>query len=116
MFNYYERLFMKRSTFLFVTVLSVLFAASAFSQTQTPVVNAREHNQQKRIEQGVKSGELTNGETQRLERQEGKIKADELNAKADGKVTKSERVKLRREQNRESSRIYRAKHNNKVRK
>lgn len=105
-------------------MLAVLSVTSAFSQTQapapaqnqTPVVDSREQNQQKRIEQGVKSGELTNGETRRLERQEGKIKADELNAKADGKVTKGERAKLRREQNRESNRIYRAKHNNKIHK
>lgn len=88
---------------------------SMYAQVKTPVVDQREQNQQKRIEQGVKSGELTPVETRRLERQEGKIKADEMNAKADGKVTPAERRKLHRELNRESKRIYRKKHNNRVR-
>ncbi|MBI1805952.1 MAG: hypothetical protein HYR76_02735 [Ignavibacteria bacterium] len=88
---------------------------NAFSQDKTPVVDKREKNQQARIKEGVKSGELTNRETIRLEKQEGKIKADEMMAKSDGKVTKAERRKLHRELNRESKRVYRAKHNNKVR-
>jgi hypothetical protein len=88
---------------------------SLYAQDRTPVVDQKERNQQKRIEQGVKSGELTPAETRRLERQEGKIKADEMNAKSDGKVTPKERRKLNRELNRESKRIYRKKHNARVR-
>ena len=105
---------MKKSMFVSIAVLTLICAMGAFSQTQTPVVDARERHQQKRIEQGVKSGELTNGETRRLERQEGKIKADEMIAKSDGKVTRAERRKLNREQNRESRRIYRNKHNARI--
>jgi hypothetical protein len=97
-------------------VLVVLFAlgvASATAQTETPRVTKRQLKQQARIEQGVKSGELTPGETQRLERQQAKIQADKAKAKSDGVVTPAERRKLAREQNRASKRIYRMKHNDK---
>ena len=105
---------MKTSTFVALVLFAGLMYGSAFAQDKTPVVDQREKNQQARIEEGVKSGELTNRETIQLERQEGKIKADELNAKADGKVTKRERAKLHRELNRESRAIYRKKHNGRV--
>ncbi len=101
--------------FFAVAMLAIFLTAGAFSQTKTPVVDKREKIQQKRIEQGVKSGELTKGEVRRLERQEGRIKAAELNVKADGKVTGRERAKLQHMQNKESKRIYRAKHNKRVR-
>ena len=106
---------MKPVSFLTAFVLVLGLSQSAvFAQDKTPVVDQRARNQQARIRQGVKSGELTPAETRRLERQEGKIKADEMVAKSDGKVTKAERKKLSREQNRESKRIYRLKHNNKT--
>ncbi len=97
-------------------ILLASLAALSSAQDKTPGVDKRERIQQHRIRQGVKSGELTRGETRRLERQEGKIKADELAAKSDGKVTPGERRKLHRELNRESRRIYRSKHNGRVRK
>ena len=83
----------------------------AYAQDKTPVVDQREQNQEKRVEQGIKSGELTKGEAAHLEAQQGKIKVDEAKAKADGKVTAKERAKLKREQNRASRNIYRKKHN-----
>ena len=85
------------------------------SGTRTPVVRNRQVRQQQRIKQGVKSGELTPAETRRLEREQGRIQADKLNAKADGKVTPQERARLQREQHRASRDIYRLKHNNRTR-
>ena len=89
----------------------VLGSGLASAQTATPRVTHRQLNQQARIEQGVKSGELTLGETRRLEKQQGKIQADKLMAKSDGVVTPAERAKLTREQDRASAHIYRLKHN-----
>ena len=102
-----------------LTIYAVLFLIGAVfvgarAQDKTPVVDQREKNQDKRIEQGVKSGELTPAETRRLEVQQGKINADEKIAKSDGKVTPAERRKLQREQNRASKAIYRKKHNARV--
>ncbi len=81
------------------------------ADTRTPRITKRQINQQRRIKQGVKSGELTPAETRRLEAQQAKIQADKQAAKADGKVTPQERRKLRREENRASRNIYRLKHN-----
>lgn len=99
-----------------ILLCALLFVGSAFAsaQTATPRVTKRQLKQQARIEQGVRSGELTAGETKRLELQQAKIQADKRKAKADGVVTPAERARLAREQNRASRRIYRLKHNDRV--
>ena len=91
------------------------FAAAASAQTATPVVTKRQENQQERIGQGVKSGELTPKETRHLEAREAKIQHDKKAAKADGTVTPAERAKLNREENRTSRAIRRQKHDGQVR-
>ena len=93
---------------LFVAFVSI--TSAGFAQTKTPVVRERQENQQKRIAGGVKSGELTAKETARLEAREVKIQQDKREAKSDGIVTRKEKVKLHREQNRASRAIYRQKH------
>ena len=90
--------------------VALIFAGSAYAQTATPNIDKRQANQEKRIEQGVKSGELTAKETARLENREAKLQADKQKAKADGVVTKKERAKLQQEANRDSKAIYRQKH------
>ena len=98
-----------------VVAVSLALAGSAFAQTATdpaatPGIDKRQANQQRRIEQGAKSGQLTNREAARLEKREAKLQADKEKARADGKVTKKERVALHREANRDSRAIYRQKH------
>jgi hypothetical protein len=97
--------------FLVSAVVLCSFTAFAQDNTSTPNVDRREARQQKRINQGVKSGELSPRETRNLERREAKIRRDEAKAKSDGKVTPAERRKLNREENRASRTIYRKKHN-----
>jgi hypothetical protein len=100
--------------FSLICALVVLGIALSTAQTATPRVTKRQGNQQARIGQGVKSGELTKGETRRLERQQTKIQHDKRVAKSDGVVTPGERAKLNREQNRASKRVYKLKHNDNV--
>jgi TolA-binding protein len=99
----------------------VLVGGSAFAQapapvaapkdpTATPRVDARQAKQEKRIEQGVASGQLTPQETKRLEKGEARIDKAEDRAKADGVVTKQERHRLADMQNHESRAIAREKH------
>ncbi len=95
------------STFVIALLSQSVFAAS----TDDPKIHQREQNQEKRIEQGVRSGQLTPREAGRLEAQQAKIQQDEARMKADGKLTPAERKKLTREQNRASRNIYRKKHN-----
>jgi len=106
---------MKRVTkiVLGISAATVLMTGALYAGTDDPRIQQREQNQQQRIDQGVKSGELTPGEAGRLERQQTKIKQDEARMKSDGKLTKKERRKLTREQNRASKNIARKKHNEK---
>lgn len=79
-------------------------------------VNARETNQQNRIANGVKSGQLTPGETSRLEKGEQRLQNNEKKdmAKDNGHLTKKDQAKLNREENHMSKRIYKDKHNAKT--
>lgn len=76
------------------------------------VVKKREQNQEKRIQEGVKSGELTTKEAQRLERKQAHIKKMEEKAMSDGKMTKGEFKHIENAQDRASHSIHRKKHNN----
>lgn len=80
-------------------------------------INDRKVDQQQRIAQGVKSGQLTAGETSHLERQEAAINHEEraMRAQDNGHLTKADRALLNKQQNQESKRIYRDKHNARVR-
>ena len=76
-------------------------------------VDQRRENQQDRIAQGVRSGSLTPGETAKLETQEAKINKEvRADRKANsGKLTPAEKQQINHQQNVESKRIYKAKHN-----
>ncbi len=76
-------------------------------------VGQRRENQQDRIAQGIKSGQLTAGETAKLEKQQKGINQQ---VKADrtangGKLTAGEKKQINREQNAASENIYNQKHN-----
>ena len=104
---------MKLNTLLSAALLAA-FVVPAFAQTATPVIHARQQNQEKRIENGVNSGQMTAKETLNAERREAKIQSDKHAAKADGVVTKAERRNLNRELDKSSKKIHHAKHNAKV--
>ena len=96
-----------------MATLAITSVANA--QTHTPVITHRQIMQERRINQGVRSGELTRNEARHLRMDERKLNRDKRMAKADGVVTPAERAHLRREENRISRAIYRDKHNNRVR-
>jgi hypothetical protein len=88
-------------------IAAALFCGSAFAQTGTL---QRDVNQQERIEQGLKSGQLTTREAARLEREEAKVERDQARALRDGTLSPAEKARLAREQNKVSRDIYREKH------
>ena len=96
-----------------IALLAVTSIANA--QTKTPAINHAQHKQERRINQGVRSGELTKSEARHLRKDERKIRNDKRMAKADGHVSRAERKHLRKEQNHVSRAIYRKKHNDRVR-
>ncbi|HTJ26380.1 MAG TPA: hypothetical protein VMA36_09450 [Candidatus Limnocylindria bacterium] len=91
-------------------LLAALVAPLAASAGE---VQNRIDTQQHRINQGVRSGSLTNGETNRLQRSENRIQAERNYdlRRNDGHLTAGERVRLNRQENRVSARIYDDKHN-----
>lgn len=75
-----------------------------------PGVNRIQHDQQARIAQGVRSGELTRDEAQALRGTERSIRAEERAYKSDGKLTVDERADLRQDLGAASRSIYLEKH------
>lgn len=76
---------------------------------------ARDVNQDKRIENGVRDGSLTHHEVATLDR--GQARDDRLQARAaaDGRVGKAEQAHIQRSENRQSNRIHKQRHDAQVR-
>jgi hypothetical protein len=101
-----------------------MIAAPALVNAQTPApapatsasdargarIDQRQTNQDKRIDQGVKSGQLTQREAARLDKGQAHVDKMENRALADGKITKGEANRIERAQDRQSARIYTQKH------
>ena len=79
-------------------------------------VGQRRENQQDRIAQGIRSGQMTAGEAARTEnREQGINQQVHADRQANGgKLTGAEKKQINKEQNGASRQIYRQKHNNKV--
>ena len=75
-------------------------------------IKQRKENQQKRIAQGVKSGELTPHETARIEHNESKINKEVRHDRKEngGNLTNKEKAQVNRQQNKVSKEIYNQKH------
>jgi hypothetical protein len=107
---------MTRTATALAAVALALASAGASAQTQTqtqtgtPRVDTRQANQDARIDQGVASGALTAPETRRLEQGQVRFARIEDRAKADGVVTRQERVRLHPAQDVEGRRIFGQKH------
>ena len=92
------------------TILTLAIGASLVS-AQT--IDQRKDQQQKRIAQGVASGQLTPGETRKLETKEQRINKEvHAERKANGgKLTQAEKKQVNNQQNHVSKQIYKDKHN-----
>lgn len=90
-----------------------LFAGAAFAQS-IDSIDQRDLNQQRRIEQGVESGQLTGREASRLQGEEARVQRLESRAESDGVVTPRERARIEQAQNRVGRDIYRESHDAQV--
>ena len=98
----------------FVAALfATAFAAPVLAQTTGAEVQ-RDVNQQQRIEQGLKSGQLTTKEAGKLERGEAGIEKMQSNAERDGSLSAREKARIQAAQNRESRAIANQKHDAQV--
>jgi len=104
---------MKRSILKWVAAVAIIAAMMPMLGLAQDgrSVNEREREQQRRIRQGVRSGELTRIEARRLELQQARIRRDEARARhSGGNFTPRERAGIQRELNHSNRSIYRQKH------
>ena len=107
-----------------LTAALAVFGLPVFAQSSTPAstpvtgesIQDRKENQQDRIAQGVKSGQLTAGETSNLEKKEADLNQEERDMRKldNGKLTSADKKTLNQQQNQLSRQIYRDKHNARV--
>lgn len=93
--------------------LGVMITATA-ANAQT--VDQRHRDQQHRVAQGERSGQITRKEYNHIERQQASIDRQEANMRYHhfGRLTSRDRAILQHRENKASTRIYRDKHNYKV--
>ncbi len=108
-------------TFVGNAIAQTTGTTTAAATTTTTVVTGktiadRKENQQDRISQGLKSGELTAGEASKVEKQEVGINKEEagMRAQDNGKLTTADKTVLNSQLNTESKEIYADKHNSAV--
>ncbi len=98
---------------IIISILSgALLTGAATMSFADETIKDRKQNQQKRIAQGVKSGQLTPKETARVEHNEAKINQEvRQDRKANGgNLTNKEKAQVNRQQNKVSKEIYNQKH------
>src|SRR6267154_2493318 len=90
--------------------------AAAPAEKPKPTVAQRKENQQDRIANGVQSGQLTAGETAKLEKKEAAINKETAADRTanGGTLTASEKKQINKEQNGASKNIHNKKHNAKT--
>jgi hypothetical protein len=94
----------------FLVAVVFILGASSVSMAGSRGINSRQHREQQRINQGIRSGELTRLEARRVEAGLSRIRRDERRARSDGDLSPRERARLHRELNRESRAIHRQTH------
>lgn len=73
-------------------------------------IDQRQQQQRERIAQGIRSGELTRAEANRLMAEQREVRREERAYRADGVLTHAERAELHRELNEASRHIYNETH------
>jgi len=97
---------------LTIGTMAVALGAAVAARAEGPI-QQRKENQQRRIAQGIVSGQLTAGEATRLERGEAVLNHEirAMRRANGGTLTPGDRAVVNRQQNRLSGGIYRLKHN-----
>lgn len=103
---------MRRLKTMLAGFAALTLAASAVSASAQNV-NARQASQERRIEQGQRSGQLTPGETNRIENERATTQSMEARMRAEhgGRLTGNERSHLNRRLDRQNRMIKKFRHN-----
>ena len=95
------------TVFTFALVTSLI---AFVSSSEAARMDRRQRHQGARINQGVRSGNLTKEEAHGLRSEQRKIRREKREARADGVVTQEERKEIRQDQKAASQEIYQQKH------
>ncbi|MCX5781899.1 MAG: hypothetical protein NT145_04240 [Elusimicrobia bacterium] len=95
--------------FLLFALISAV-SSPVFAYKPMKNVSKKQVNQNERIRQGVRSGELTKEEAKELKQDQKEIRKMKQEARSDGKVTVQERKEIQKKLNQESKEIYQEKH------
>lgn len=104
-----------KKTVLILTIL-LIGTSGLFGQTGAKILKKKHAQQLKKIENGIKSGEITKVETKKLIKQERKQTKLNKKAKADGFISPKEKFKLKKEVKKLDKKIYKEKHDKQKRK
>lgn len=101
-----------RNIAIAIIAIAGLAAVSEAGQRarRDPGVNQRQSNQRQRIQQGVRSGQLTGQEVRDLAGEQREIRQQEREYKSDGVLTRDERQDLHQDLKEASQNIYEEKH------
>jgi hypothetical protein len=96
-----------------VTLAVILAGIAVPAAAQCPAsrLHRREWQQQRRIERGLRCDQLGRREARRLVMGQRHIRRLELRARADGRFTARERMRIHRALDRQGARIWRLRHN-----
>lgn len=97
----------------FLSATALIIALAIGSTNAQTVDNAKTQN--RRIKEGVKSGELTKGEAANLRKDQKEIRKTMKEAQKDGFLSKEEKRGIRHGKRHESRKIAHLKHNDRVR-
>ena len=104
-------IFMKKALVVILSLAASVTAMNiANAETRDPHINRHQRHQGERIANGVKSGELTKDEAHELRGDRKALREEERAYKADGKLTKEERMDLHQDARENSKNIYEQKH------
>lgn len=87
-----------------LALIATTSIASAYDSRQAEI-DRRQARQEQRIQQGVRSGQITRSEYRQLEAEQARIRQLERNAKADGRIDSREAAQIREAQNAASRHI-----------
>lgn len=96
---------------LLVAVAMIAATVVYAGRTADPQIQDRIHEQQKRIDEGIRSGQLTRAEADVLQDNLNWIRDTEARLKADGRLTPQERKRLHRLLDDNGDMILKKKHN-----
>ena len=108
-----------KTTLSFILASLILVAGQTYAQQtqrhpRDPNINQHQQRQAQRINQGRKSGQLTQEEAKQLRQAEKGVRQEERAAKSDGNLTKAERKDLHQDMNKLSQDIYQEKHDGEI--